>query len=79
MLPAHLVGAAHQILDQDPVRLHVGPSTVGIIDHRNFAGQLHVVAVETRVHSATPFYQYNLMPVPRPAPACSGLNSRQTR
>ena len=56
MLATHLVGAAHQILNQDPVRLHVRPGTVGIVDCRNLAGQLHVVAVETRVHSATPLY-----------------------
>ena len=64
MLAAHLVSAAHQILNQDPVRLHVCPSAVGIVDRSNLAGQLHVVAVETRVHSATPFYQYNLASIP---------------
>ena len=61
MLAAHLVGAAHQILYQDPVRLHVGPGTVGIVDCRNFAGQLHVVWVEAGIHDAAPLLSYNLL------------------
>ena len=64
MLTAHLVGATHQILNQDPVRLHVCPGTVGIVDRRNFAGQLHVVWVEAGIHDAAPLLSYNLASIP---------------
>ena len=64
MLTAHLVGAAHQILNQDPVRLHVGPSAVGIVDRSNLAGQLHVVRVVTGIHDAAPLLSYNLASIP---------------
>jgi hypothetical protein len=50
MAAPHFVGAADQILNQNPVWFLVTPSRIGIIDLRDATGQLAVIVTKAGVH-----------------------------
>lgn len=50
MAAPHFIGAADQILDQNPVWFLIAPGSVGIIDLRDATGQLAVVMSKAGIH-----------------------------